>query len=1716
MNLLEEFISYLRSQKNQASKATIKNYKADVKKFISWYEAEFSTIFDPKQITPHHIQLYKKIQTSPELSLNLALSLRSLDRHLSSLRKFFHFLKIEGHVAQDPIQELAVSHTKPVHDTWHIKDFKDHLYVYNLSHTTIKNYIIDIKQFFSWAEAVSGVKEAWDIKEKNIFDKINQRLIEEYKQRLVSQVAFSPTSVNRKLSALRKFFTWAAEEGIIKTKPVIESAALLYTQKPIPAEAEHINEVPLSISNSIETSRNITGMHTEEVGPEPLFNTEERFEAREETLQKNKYSRIPQLRLMQKLVGLSSLAFDLVLTIPIAEIGTKFTYLQWLLHGKPIFQAQEIITQGVESVSRMRTNTAANARRKILIIQKQAAAARKRSLFPIRNIKKEFYAPLSISVSNLPWNKKLLHHLRHTRPQWYRKYHSYPVVHYFHFAILVIFMSIIGFLFYQKFFDQPHQQPILAALPASPPRILSFQGRLTNVTDTPITAATTMRFGIYTSETATGSALLWEEVDTVSPDADGVFSVLLGKNTTISQSLFAQNPSLWLGITVKQDSELTPRQQLATVAFASNAETLQGLPPITQNGAGTQNVVLALDSGGNLHIGGSSGTTFDATGGQFRISGQPLLLTTNVGTNGDIQIIPDGFGKLDIQKGIYNSSNNNKLSSAQGSVEIDDTFSILATTSGQSVFTLNQDATGPLISASTSGVPMFTVGNDGSGYFAGNLGIGTQSASQKLEVMGNVYANNGQIRLGNFSSAPVTIGIGSMYYDTSSNQMFLSNGSTWSAVGSGSTNWSLSGGALSPVNTSYDVLFGGSSTMSAKFGVLNMGSGTPIASLSATSNGNGIAISSDATIQSFRNNTLTLGGNTTGNILLLPNNSSGFVGLNTTSPNATLTVNGSASFYNENIINFYTDTGTTKRGFMGAGRNNNLSIVSKQNTYLRIGSVGDVAMWANGNAELDDNPQFILKTSGNVGIGLVNPGLKLDLSDTQTATGVAQFTNASSGTDADGVIVKLGFTGTGTQPTSLNSYVGNRFMVFQNGVGAIQGAIESNGINGVNYKTSGADFAEYFKKASSEQFEAGDLVVLSKNEAKKSSGAYDSRVLGVVSTNPGFTGGQDGPDKVLVGLVGQTPVKVSGENGRIHIGDSLVPSSKPGIAMKATKPSYSIGKALENYESSDTNSVGSIKAYVSASWYDPHVEVSNSGNLNISESQVPNLPTTYSIATDSSTPISRIGAFSQALIAHLKAGAISAKELSVHSLEVSGSNFSIAGQSLHDYIYSIVGSAQATSDIISPILEADRVKTNGIAPLAGDTIKVEGNASVSGTLVAEKVETQQASVAGTISAQTLVADQLKLSEDGLAKLNEQLNASSSSTYITNITNVYQSSISAKPELEQQTSSTESAKDIVAIRQPAEKQSQIQNETASDSARDTRASDTRDTLNLTGYAPLLNTVDTLTINYGKFAHGLIAFGPASFEDASVVNQLSIGGSMILTDTSMNVLGATLELQPLRQGNFSVMGGLLTLDTDGNLKAAGNAQFEKEVTIKGTLMAGIIAPVPNGDVIIRLSGLVPSPLRGKGQGEGENSQRSSAFVIQNSTGSAVLKIDSLGNLIASGSASVSKVIANTLHIVRGAQADTSLTETVATASAGIATIVAGEMQRTIISPYVTDTSLIYITPTTDTQGITPYISRQTPQTKQENGKEIPTGDKGSFTIEIPQRLYKDLTVNWWIVN
>jgi len=168
------------------------------------------------------------------------------------------------------------------------------------------------------------------------------------------------------------------------------------------------------------------------------------------------------------------------------------------------------------------------------------------------------------------------------------------------------------------------------------------------------------------------------------------------------------------------------------------------------------------------------------------------------------------------------------------------------------------------------------------------------------------------------------------------------------------------------------------------------------------------------------------------------------------------------------------------------------------------------------NAGADPTSRMVIDNLGNVGIGSPNPSYKLDVNGTIRATSV---------------------------------------------IGAVY-----------------QDVAEWVPSA--EQLEAGTVVVLRpghSNEVTASREAYDTKVAGVVSAQPGVLLGQAGDGKSMIATTGRVRVRVDATKHPIAVGDLLVTSDEVGAAMYSQpieiagvtihRPGTIIGKALEPLES---------------------------------------------------------------------------------------------------------------------------------------------------------------------------------------------------------------------------------------------------------------------------------------------------------------------------------------------------------------------------------------------------------------------------------------------------------------------------------------------------------------------------------------------------------------------
>jgi hypothetical protein len=237
--------------------------------------------------------------------------------------------------------------------------------------------------------------------------------------------------------------------------------------------------------------------------------------------------------------------------------------------------------------------------------------------------------------------------------------------------------------------------------------------------------------------------------------------------------------------------------------------------------------------------------------------------------------------------------------------------------------------------------------------------------------------------------------------------------------------------------------------------------------------------------------------------------------------------------------------------------------------------------------------------TGNVGIGTNTPTAKLHVfSNTLPAFTIEHATEARFQLRVAGAPVFL-FNHDGTNAVMGAQNTGGGLRITTNGTPRISILASGNvgiGTNtpgeklhvvgnvqvagtlfGTNIQAQYQDVAEWVP--STTDLAAGTVVVLNRdrnNEVMASSTPYDTSVAGVVSAQPGLILGLSGEGKEQVATTGRVKVRVDATNGPIRVGDLLVTSAKPGMAMRSEpmdlngrkfhQPGTIIGKALEPLE----------------------------------------------------------------------------------------------------------------------------------------------------------------------------------------------------------------------------------------------------------------------------------------------------------------------------------------------------------------------------------------------------------------------------------------------------------------------------------------------------------------------------------------------------------------------
>jgi 6-phosphogluconolactonase (cycloisomerase 2 family) len=286
---------------------------------------------------------------------------------------------------------------------------------------------------------------------------------------------------------------------------------------------------------------------------------------------------------------------------------------------------------------------------------------------------------------------------------------------------------------------------------------INYQGKLLDDTGTPVADGSySMVFSLYT--VASGGSNIWTETQSV-PVTSGLFSAMLGSSTALTGVDF--NQTLYLGVNIAGDGEMSPRKVLGAVpaAFqaeeASNAQTLDNLATssflradqadtleataastlltITQNGTGDLlnlfdggSEVFTVTDGGNVGIGTTSPAEKLEVAGNIAMSaGRHLYLGSAYLYGDDGEILYFNSNSANTARMTFRDASSNVLGSFYG--DNNGTFGLLDADNSWAV------------QASTDNFIRFRIDNDVKMQIEsnGNIGIGTTSPTRTLSVAGD-------------------------------------------------------------------------------------------------------------------------------------------------------------------------------------------------------------------------------------------------------------------------------------------------------------------------------------------------------------------------------------------------------------------------------------------------------------------------------------------------------------------------------------------------------------------------------------------------------------------------------------------------------------------------------------------------------------------------------------------------------------------------------------------------------------------------------------------------------------------------------------------------------------------------------------------------------------------------------------------------------------------
>ncbi len=151
-NFEASFRQYLVAENH--SPVSIKNYLSDLRHFVGWMDKEFriqNLEFRIENISTSVIEAYKTYLSDNQIPL------KTINRRLSTLRKFCSFCISQGWMKENPAKQVKnigpIDPLGPISLIQVLTEYEQYLAEQNFDQKTITSYLNDVEEFYQFVQS---------------------------------------------------------------------------------------------------------------------------------------------------------------------------------------------------------------------------------------------------------------------------------------------------------------------------------------------------------------------------------------------------------------------------------------------------------------------------------------------------------------------------------------------------------------------------------------------------------------------------------------------------------------------------------------------------------------------------------------------------------------------------------------------------------------------------------------------------------------------------------------------------------------------------------------------------------------------------------------------------------------------------------------------------------------------------------------------------------------------------------------------------------------------------------------------------------------------------------------------------------------------------------------------------------------------------------------------------------------------------------------------------------------------------------------------------------------------------------------------------------------------------------------------------------------------------------------------------------------------------